>query len=152
MTTRGMAPVILLLLACACLAGCSTKRVLTVDSNPTGAKIWVNGIAQKRPTPVEIPYSYPGRIEIRIEMPGYESVATEIDTPTHIEDWPVVDLVTERLVSSRRTRRVIELKPIQRDPKESDVQSTLGRARTFRRQAYESVKEPGTPRPEEPQK
>ena len=36
------------------LAGCSTRRFLEIDSNPSGARIWVNGVLQEKPTPVEI--------------------------------------------------------------------------------------------------
>ena len=88
------------LLAAALLAGCSTKRTLTIDSTPPGAAVWVDG-ERKGTTPVQVPFVHYGTFEVRLEKNGYEALAEEVTVPTKIETPKAITMMTK---SRKRVR------------------------------------------------
>jgi len=135
---------VVLLVACTA-AGCSTQRTLTIDSAPSGARIWVNGTLHPQPTPVDVPFTHYGRFDVRLEKEGYRSVATELEIPTQPDGYPVVDLVLEAFAPERRFRRVVPMQPIGAAPTDADVQAALEAARALKERTQREVIEPGTP-------
>ncbi|MDA1195148.1 MAG: PEGA domain-containing protein [Planctomycetota bacterium] len=141
----------LTLLACTLLAGsllwagCAMKRTVTIDSNPTGAAVWVNGARQPSATPVTVPFSQYGRFDVRLEKPGYQSVATEVHIASQIDGYPFVDLPFEVLGGSRHFTRVIPMQPLPNVSSQAEFDAILGDARTLRDRARIEVGEPGTP-------
>ncbi|TWT48344.1 PEGA domain-containing protein [Botrimarina hoheduenensis] len=91
--TRGL----LLLLAILCMTptGCIRRR-LTVRSNPPGATVQLDnqpiGV-----TPASTDYVYYGTREVKLSMPGYETLTVNQPLPTPWYAWPGVDFLTENL-------------------------------------------------------
>ncbi len=135
---------ILLLIACLCACGCTTKRVLEISTNPPGADIWVNGKYLKEKTPVEIPFTHHGFWDIRVEKAGYQSVAKEIEVSAGVDAYPIIDLFAERIRKEERVRRHIEM-PLMPKCTEEDVQALLKRAHAFREQTYREAEEADAP-------
>ncbi len=62
--------------------GCARiDRSLVLGSDPPGARLYVDGTYVGL-TPQRIPYVHPGRVVVRLEKEGYESVAAEVDIQT----------------------------------------------------------------------
>ena len=133
------------------LGGCM-DRALVVRTDPPGAHVWVNGV-DRGTTPLRLPYVRDGRFRVRIEKPGYETVADEVTTPTRIDAVPGPDFFYEN-GPGRRVRETTadyRLVPLtQRSVSEADLQAILERAQAFRREAEAAAAEAGTPAPVRP--
>ncbi len=114
--------------------------MLTIDSDPSGARIWVNGAYQSKRTPVEVPFTHYGRFDVRVEKKGYESVGTELNVPSRIDGFPIIDFFIEMVVRERRFRRVVKLRPLQGTPTEADVEAVVRRAQAFRARTEREVR------------
>lgn len=137
---RSLLGVVLALL----LVGCSTKRSLTIHSQPEGARVWVNGEEQGQ-TPVTIPFVYYGWFEVRLEKLGYEALARDVKVPTRIDGYPVIDLPFELVVRGRHFEWTGVLEPIPETDDDS-LREILQGAEAFRaRTLREAV--PGAPPP-----
>ena len=86
-------------LACAgvlaLLSGCVERR-FTVNSEPAGAKVYVNN----RPvgfTPVDVPFTYYGTYLITLEYPGYQTQHVEERIKAPLYAYPPADFVVENL-------------------------------------------------------
>jgi len=117
---------------------CSTKRTLTIHSEPPGATIWVNGEERGR-TPYTIDFVYYGTFDIRLEKKGYESFAREVLVPSQIDGYPIVDLPFEFVVRGRHFSWSTKLEPIPSTPSDDEFQSFLDTARAFRAEAREKT-------------
>lgn len=135
----------LLLLLAPALAGCAMQRSVTIDSDPSGAVVWVNGQRQPGTTPVTVPFSQYGYWDVRLEKEGYASVATRIAVASQIDGYPVVDLPFEVLGGARRFRRVIPMTPLATGDVEERVERILRDANALREETHRAVQEPGTP-------
>ena len=126
-------PTVLLLLVLGLLVvgGCSTKRTLTISSTPAGADLWVAG-EKRGQTPVRIPFVHYGDVEVRVEKPGYETIAAVVHVPTQIDGYPLIDLPFEFTVRNRAFFWHATLEPLTREPTEQEVEGVLQRASTFR--------------------
>ena len=82
---------------------------------------------------------------MRVEKPGFKSVATVVNIDAKIDGYPVVDLPAEMIVRQRAFRRMFELEPLSVDEKEGVCQAIRKRAEAFRERTYREVNEPGTP-------
>jgi hypothetical protein len=132
-------PLLVLLVAGSLSCGCSTRRVLTVDTRPSGARVWIDGILQDKPTPVDIEFVHARRFELRFEKAGYRSVATEYTVASTLADIPVVDLFFEATIRERRHRHVVDLAPLDAAPDDADVDAVMQRARAFRARTLREV-------------
>jgi len=133
------------------LAGCVERRLL-VASEPTGARIWVNGVDQGT-TPASIPYVHPGRFDVRLEKAGYRSLATEVVTPTTFDAVPGPDFFAEngpwRIY--RESAVTIPMEPLQsRRLTREEQKALIQRAEAFRAQSAAAAAEAGTPPPTRP--
>jgi hypothetical protein len=135
-----------LLVAALALAGCGMQRTLHVDSVPTGARAWVDGVPRGT-TPITIPYAHPGTWHVRLEKPGYRSLATDVSVASTTADLPLLDLPSEVLGGRRQVRRTLTLEPLGAVPGPAELEALRDRAREFRQRAYREVAEPGTPAP-----
>ncbi|MCB9828377.1 MAG: PEGA domain-containing protein [Planctomycetes bacterium] len=116
--------------------GCRTmKRTLTIDSVPSGATIWVNGEKQASTTPVTIPFTWYGWWEVRLEMEGYQSLATEVEVKSRPDGYPIIDLPLERITPDYHVRRTLRLVPLDQEPEEADLKAVLDRAEALRDRA-----------------
>lgn len=135
-----------LLLAALLLPGCGMQRTLTLDSDPAGAQVWVDGVARGT-APVTVPFVHPGRWHVRMELPGHLSVAEDVAVATRTSDLPVLDLPSEVLGGRRAERRVLRLPPLGGPPGAAALEAVRQRALEFRERARREVAEPGTPQP-----
>lgn len=120
------------------LGGCSTRRVLTIDSDPPGARAWIDGREAGR-TPVQVPFAHPGRFDVRLEKEGFAALATEVWVPSAFSDYPIVDLPHELTIRERRWRWTARLEPLAGDPSEAEMEEILRRARAFRDRTREET-------------
>lgn len=132
------------------LGGCHTQRTLLVDSQPSGARLWVNGEEQARPTPVQVPFTWYGRFEVRAEKKGYRAFQGEIVVPSQLDGYPLVDLPLEVMVPHRRFRAVLPLEALPPNPSESDLAAIRARAEAFRDRTRREVVDPDVPRAARP--
>jgi len=133
------------------LGGC-VERSLLIQSDPSGAKVWVNGV-DRGTTPVTVRYVHPGRFDVRLQKEGYATVAEEVTTPTTIDAVPGPDFFYEngpwRL--SRQTEVTIPLTPLPATRLSREQQrDVLHRAEAFKAEAEAAASEPGTPTPTRP--
>jgi hypothetical protein len=131
------------LAALAC-AGCSTQRTLTIDSEPGGAEVWVNG-RHRGTTPVDVSFVHPGTWSVRLEKKGYASLAKDVGVRSQFHDYPLVDLPYELSVRRRAWRWVGRLTPLPERPSEEDLRSALERAEAFRERTRREVTEADVP-------
>ena len=127
-------------------AGCSTRRTLTIDSVPTGARVWVDG-RLRGTTPVAIDFVHYATFAVRLEHEGYASLAQDVGVRSEIDGYPVVDLPFELLVPSKRWTWSAHLVPLPSAPQPSEMDAALGRAHALRERTYRELAEPGTPKP-----
>ena len=121
MTLRFRRPLTILALAPLALAvGCvGTRRQLTIESDPPGALVYVNGDEVGR-TPVTKDFVYYGTVDLKLRKDGYELLE---DRPRVWAPWwqvPPIDLVAEAFSLTDRHRLSYELTPQEQgaDPEE----------------------------------
>ncbi|MHC5009630.1 MAG: PEGA domain-containing protein [Planctomycetota bacterium] len=135
------ARIALVLLAAVALAGCSTKRILTIDSAPDAARVWVNG-EDRGQTPVDHVFVHYGVTHVRLEKEGYESLSEDVEISPAIDGYPVIDLPFEILVPERRFRWTGRMRPLTGEVTEESIQEDIRRAETFRERARREAGEP----------
>jgi hypothetical protein len=100
-----------LLLSLTLAGGCvGVRRELTVESEPAGALVYVNGDEVGR-TPVTKEFLYYGTLDLRLRKDGYETLE---DHPRVWAPWwqiPPIDLVAEAFSPTDRHKLSYELTP-----------------------------------------
>ena len=88
-----------LLLACLAAGGCygQVHRTLTVESEPPGARCWLNSNEIGR-TPCTVPFTWYGTYGVRLEYPGYETLVAEATVRAPYYEWVPLDLASETVV------------------------------------------------------
>lgn len=79
--------------------GCVRRR-LTVRSNPPGAIVHVDN-QRIGTTPCSVDYVYYGTREIRLSLPGYETLTVNQPLPAPWYELPGIDFISENLVPAR---------------------------------------------------
>jgi hypothetical protein len=128
------------------------ERNLFVASEPTGARVWVNGV-DRGTTPVRVPYVHPGTFTVRLEKEGFESVSAEVTTPTTRDAVPGPDFFYENGPWCRRSDwcSFYRLPPLRRERlSPAEQQEALRRAEAFRERTRAAASEPETPSPTRP--
>ncbi|MFV1958967.1 MAG: PEGA domain-containing protein [Planctomycetota bacterium] len=115
----------------AATSACSTKRTLTIASDPPGARVWLEG-KERGVTPLTVPFTYYGDIDVRLEKPGYRSVARVVEIPTQIDGYPLVDLPLELTVRRRAFQWSTKLEELDPQPSDEQVAAIRRRAEAFR--------------------
>ncbi|QDT69578.1 PEGA domain protein [Planctomycetes bacterium MalM25] len=95
-STRIALAVLLIALA---TSGCVRRR-LTVRSNPPGAIVHVDN-QRIGTTPCSIDYVYYGTREIRLSLPGFETLTVNQPLPAPWYETPGIDFISENLVPAR---------------------------------------------------
>jgi len=88
--------VVLTVLMLFCLPGC-VERLITVQSDPPGAIVWLNG-EEVGATPVTTSFTWYGAYDVVIRKDGYETLKTMQETPIPFYQWPGIDFVSECLL------------------------------------------------------
>ncbi|MEO0529883.1 MAG: PEGA domain-containing protein [Planctomycetota bacterium] len=95
---RANAAVIVMIIAMTA-TGCVRRR-LTVRTNPPGAIVHVDN-QRIGTTPCSVDYVYYGTREIRMALPGYETLTVNQPLPAPWYELPGIDFISENLVPSR---------------------------------------------------
>src|SRR5215212_5925052 len=106
-STRLLLLIAPLLLAVGCIG---VRRQLTVDSQPPGALVYVNGDEVGR-TPVTYDFTFYGTMDLRLRKEGFETLE---DTPKVWAPWwqiPPIDLIAEAFPLTDRHALSYELTP-----------------------------------------
>jgi hypothetical protein len=83
----------LALVALALLAGCAHRAVF-VESQPTGALVYINGTEAGR-TPLKYDFDFHGDFDVVLRLDGYETLKTHQQIKTPVYDYPPLDLFAE---------------------------------------------------------
>ncbi len=79
------------------LNGCQgTQRTLQIDSEPSGALVWLNDREVGR-TPVSVPFTFYGTYDVRLEAEGHEPLWTTQEASPPWWEHPPLDLIGEAL-------------------------------------------------------
>ena len=125
-----------LILAAALLAplGCA-RRTIEITSEPSGALVHLNDEQVGR-TPVEVPVTFYGTYDVRLERPGREPLWTTRRARTPWYEYPPIDLVAEAVGARTRIHWHFELEPATA-PDDIDPDALDARARELRERVSE---------------
>jgi len=90
---RATSVITLALLAALLLPGC-VRRKLLITSEPAGALVYLNDQEIGR-TPLEVPFTWYGTYDVRLEKAGYEPMWTTAEADAPWWDRPGPDLLAE---------------------------------------------------------
>ena len=132
-------PPLLLLLPLMLASGCiGVRRELTVESEPAGAVVYLNGDEVGR-TPLTREFTYYGTADLKLRKDGYETLE---DRPRVFAPWwqvPPLDLVTESMSLTDRHKLSYELTPKEIGP---DLQELVQRGVELRGELQSSEVQP----------
>ena len=80
--------------------GC-VKRTILIESDPPGAKVWVNEHLMERVTPLEYEFITHGGYKFRLRKAGFREVVAREKVQAPIYQWIPLDLVFEHLVPAK---------------------------------------------------
>jgi hypothetical protein len=119
------------LVAAAVLGGC-VEREITITSEPEGALVHLNDQEVGR-TPVDVPFTFYGTYDVRLEKAGYKPLWTEKRAKAPWWEYPGPDLVAEAVPGARSNPQwhfdLSQATP----PGERDPQKLLDNANEMRR-------------------
>lgn len=119
------------------LSGCLERR-LYITSDPPGALVRLNDVDMGR-TPLEVDFEWYGTYDVRLELDGYEPIATSAEADMPVQEWPGIDLVTMALPMKfkNEVRWHFALEPQSTDPADA-----IARGRDLRAMMAAQVVEP----------
>lgn len=97
MNRFGLASIVILLGSL--LTGC-VERKFVIDSNPRGAKVFVNNV-EIGTTPVDYPFLYYGTYNITLEMQGFQTETFQQRVAPPWYAYPPADFITEHVIPSK---------------------------------------------------
>jgi len=106
------------------LAGCA-QRTLTIDSQPEGALVYLNGEEVGR-TPMKYDFQFYGDYDVTLRKDGYETLRTHQDLKEPIYMFPPIDLFSELFGVKDRQEWTFTLAPASTQP--ADPQAMITRA------------------------
>jgi len=120
---------ILALGALALLSGGCVKRVLSIQTAPPGALVWLNDREIGR-TPVDVQFVHYGTYDVRIEHRGYEPLSTSAKVSAPWWDLPGPDFFAELVPAEIRSENefLFVLEPRRDDPDELEERARGVRA------------------------
>jgi hypothetical protein len=130
----------------AALAGCVERRLI-VRSDPTGAKVFLDG-KPRGETPATIPFTYYGTREVVLRAPKHHVRRMTVELAAPWWQWTPIDFVTELLIPwTIEDERVVEakLEPSKLVP--AADQEALKRRSEERRRAEAEAGEGGAEKP-----
>ena len=98
--TRGLMPLIALVVLTAVVFGGCVERRLTINTAPQGATVLLNDQDVGR-SPVTVPFNWYGDYSVRISMDGYETLDTHRRLKAPLHDYFPFDFFTQILYPGR---------------------------------------------------
>ena len=115
MMNRSMVTLLLLSSSMLSSAGCvGVRRELTVESEPAGALVYINGEEVGR-TPLTHPFLYYGTMDVKLRKDGYEMLEDRPRVWAPFWQVPPLDLITEAFSFTDRHRLSYEMTPERQD-------------------------------------
>ena len=113
--SRRRSPALLPLLPALLVVGCvGVRRELTVESEPAGALVYLNGEEVGR-TPLTHPFLYYGTMDVKLRKEGYETLEDRPRVWAPFWQVPPLDLVAEAFSFTDRHRLSYEMTPQRQD-------------------------------------
>ena len=130
---RGAQTTVLLIALTAILTTGCVRRRLLVRSNPAGTMVSVDN-QSVGVTPCAVDYTYYGTREVRLTMPGFETLTVNQPLPTPWYQLPGIDFFSENLLPTRiKDVRTVSYN-LQRQ-RMAPAEEIIGRGEALRRQA-----------------
>lgn len=112
------------------MPGCVERRLM-VTSEPSGALVFLNE-EEKGRTPLEVPFTWYGTYEVRLEREGYRTLHTQRVAERPWWETPGPDLVAEAL-PNREVEIAWHLQMVPQVPADQvDQDALIGHARQLR--------------------
>lgn len=92
----GAGPFVLVAAAVLCLTGC-VKRTIVIETEPPGARVWINEHPLEELTPVEHPFITHGRYKFRLAMKGFRGLTVRERVQAPVYQWIPLDFFFEFL-------------------------------------------------------
>jgi hypothetical protein len=115
-------------------SGCVHRR-LTINSNPPGARVLIDG-QEVGETPTSIDFTHYGTREIVLQRDGYETLKTLQRVPTPWYQIPGIDFFADNLLPFQLTNRHAFNYQLQPSSPILPTQELLGRANGLRTEAH----------------
>lgn len=111
LSSRAIRASLLSLLALTAASGCTgVRRELTVESDPPGALVYLNGDEVGR-TPMTREFTYYGTLDLQLRKGGYQTLAARPRVWAPLWQIPPVDLLAEAFPLTDRHKLSYTLKP-----------------------------------------
>jgi hypothetical protein len=120
-------PLLFLLLLC---SSCGVQRTMTIESNPTGALVYLNGQEVGR-TPLERDFTWYGNYDVRVEHAGYQTTRTHTEVTAPWWQWVPIDLLAELMPFRPVDRRHLSYTLLPASTQPADARSMLNEAREW---------------------
>lgn len=96
--------------------GCvGVRREMTIESDPPGAIVYVNGEEVGR-TPLTKEFTYYGTVDLKLRKDGYETLEDQPKVFAPWWQWPPFDLVTESMSLTDEHKLSYEMSPREQSP------------------------------------
>jgi hypothetical protein len=118
------------------LGGCGVERTLTVNTEPQGALVYLNGQEFGR-TPVTREFTWYGDYDLVIRKDGYETVKGKMPVKAPWWQWIPLDLVAE-LLPGMKDRRVVAYRLTETAEVEASAEEMIDRGRAMEGQLQSS--------------
>lgn len=136
---RRVAAIFLLLSVTGCV-----QRQLSIDSDPPGALVYLNGQEAGR-TPLEKDFVWYGTYDVQLRQDGYETLKTRAAVIAPWWQWPPFDLFAELFPLTDRHTHSFKLTPAADGA--IDLDQILANAESLRSQMQSTRVTPPTTRP-----
>jgi hypothetical protein len=115
--------------------GC-VERYLEIDSNPTGARVVINGQPQASVTPLVVPFTHYGTFRFDAWLPEQPATTQWVEVDTPWWQWFPIDLFAELFSPATHVdRRQVHLTfPAEPPPADAERAVLLERAAALRRE------------------
>lgn len=118
----------LLVLLVGSATGCA-RRTLTINSEPSGALVYLNGEEVGR-TPMKYDFTFYGDYDVVLRREGYQTLKTHRDLKTPINMVPPLDLFSELFGVKDRREWTFSMAPL--DPTLADPEAMVQRGLEMR--------------------
>ena len=132
---------ILIILTLFPLAGCGVKRTLTVNSNPAGALVYLNGTEVGR-TPLTTEFTWYGTYDVELRKDGYDTLKTRGKVIAPWWQWVPFDFFAELMPFRPHDKRHLDYAMKPTSPLAGDPNVMVYRAGEMRAQLESSKRKP----------
>jgi hypothetical protein len=122
------------MLTAASLSGCVHRR-LTVNSNPPGARVLLDG-EEVGETPTSVDFTHYGTHEVVLQKDGYDTLKTMQTVPAPWYQIPPLDFFSDNLLPYQLTNRHEFSYQLQPSPTVPSTQGLRDRANSLRSEAH----------------